>query len=84
MAKAPRNKVVSRADWMAARKALLAKEKAYTRERDKLSAARRSLPWEAVTKEYVFEGPDGRQTLPELFAGRTASTGRSSISLTAM
>jgi predicted dithiol-disulfide oxidoreductase (DUF899 family) len=71
MAKALRNKIVSRADWIEARKALLAREKAYTRERDKLSAARRALPWEAVTKEYVFEGPDGRQTLPELFAGRS-------------
>jgi len=71
MARALRNRIVSRADWIAARKALLAKEKAHTRERDKLSAARRALPWEAVTKEYVFEGPDGRQTLPELFAGRS-------------
>ena len=71
MARAWRNRIVSRADWIEARKALLAKEKAYTRERDKLSAARRALPWEAVTKEYVFEGRDGRQTLPELFAGRS-------------
>ena len=71
MARALRNRIVSRADWVAARKALLAKEKAHTRERDKLSAARRALPWEAVTKEYVFEGPDGNQTLPELFAGRS-------------
>ena len=71
MAKALRNKVVSRPEWIKARKALLAKEKAYTRERDRLAAARRALPWEQVTKEYLFEGPDGRQSLPELFAGRS-------------
>ena len=71
MAKGLRNKVVSREDWIKARKALLAKEKAYTRERDRLAAARRALPWEEVTKEYFFEGPDGRQSLPELFAGRS-------------
>ena len=71
MAKVLRNKVVSREVWVKARKALLAKEKAYTRERDRLAAARRALPWEAVTKEYLFEGPDGRQSLPELFAGRS-------------
>ena len=71
MAKGLRNKVVSREDWIKARKALLAKEKAYTRERDRLAAARRAFPWEKVTKEYFFEGPDGRQSLPELFAGRS-------------
>jgi Bacterial protein of unknown function (DUF899) len=46
---------------------LLAKEKEFTRLRDQLSALRRELPWEALTKEYVFEGADGRQTLPQLF-----------------
>ncbi len=71
MAKALRNKVVSREAWIKARKALLAKEKKLTRERDKLSAARRALPWEAVTKDYVFEGPDGKKSLSDLFDGRS-------------
>src|SRR6476660_9324741 len=71
MAKVQRNRVVSREVWVKARKALLGKEKAHTRERDRLAAARRALPWEEVTKEYFFEGPDGRQSLPELFAGRS-------------
>jgi len=66
-----RHKVVSSKKWIAARKKLLAKEKAFTRLRDKLSKARRELPWEAVTKEYVFEGPSGKETLRELFDGRS-------------
>jgi predicted dithiol-disulfide oxidoreductase (DUF899 family) len=49
----------------------LAKEKEFTRLRDELSRRRRELPWELVEKEYVFEGPDGKQTLAELFDGRT-------------
>ena len=51
--------------------ALLAKEKALTRPRDELTEQRRRLPWEAVAKEYVFEGADGKQTLLELFDGRS-------------
>lgn len=66
----PKNKAVSRDQWLKARKALLAKEKAFTRERDRLTAARRRLPWEAVTKEYVFEGANGRQTLSDLLEER--------------
>jgi len=62
-----RHKVVSSKKWIAARKKLLAKEKAFTRLRDKLSKARRELPWEAVTREYVFEGPSGKETLRDLF-----------------
>jgi predicted dithiol-disulfide oxidoreductase (DUF899 family) len=62
--------VVSRDEWRAARTALLAREKAFTRERDALSAARRNLPMVAIDKEYVFEGPDGKATLPDLFDGR--------------
>ena len=50
---------------------LLAKEKEFTRLRDELSEQRRDLPWETVDKDYVFEGPDGKQTLPELFEGRS-------------
>ena len=65
------HKVVSSEKWMAARKKLLVKEKQLTRLADKRSKERRALPWEAVTKEYVFEGPDGRQTLAELFDRRS-------------
>ena len=68
---AQRHKVVSEKLWLAARRKLLAKERVFTRQRDKLSAARRALPWMAVEKEYVFEGRTGRQTLPELFDGRS-------------
>jgi predicted dithiol-disulfide oxidoreductase (DUF899 family) len=68
---AQRHKVVSEKLWLAARRKLLAKERVFTRQRDKLSAARRALPWMAVEKEYVFEGRDGRKTLPELFDGRS-------------
>jgi len=49
----------------------IAKEKEFTRLRDELSRQRRELPWEAVDKAYVFEGPDGKQTLPDLFGGRS-------------
>jgi predicted dithiol-disulfide oxidoreductase (DUF899 family) len=65
------HRVVSAEEWQAARQELLAEEKEFTRRRDQLSALRRELPWEALTKEYVFEGADGRQTLPQLFAGRS-------------
>jgi predicted dithiol-disulfide oxidoreductase (DUF899 family) len=63
--------VVSREAWIAARLDLLAKEKELTRQRDRLGEARRALPWVRVDKEYVFEGPDGKETLGELFAGRS-------------
>lgn len=65
------HKVVSSEKWMAARRKLLAKEKALTRLGDRLSKERRALPWEAVTKEYLFEGPSGRETLAQLFDGRS-------------
>ena len=68
---AKQHEVVSSKGWIEARKKLLAKEKEFTRLRDQLSQQRRELPWEEVDKEYVFEGPDGRQTLPELFDGRS-------------
>jgi predicted dithiol-disulfide oxidoreductase (DUF899 family) len=64
-------RVVEHDEWLAQRKQLLTKEKEFTRLRDELSRERRDLPWERVQKEYVFEGPDGRRTLPELFAGRS-------------
>ena len=63
--------VVSHEKWISARKAFLAKEKEFTRLRDDLSRRRRALPWEAVSKEYVFEGPNGKETLPQLFDGRS-------------
>lgn len=63
--------VVSHEEWLEARKQLLADEKEFTRLRDRLSQRRRNLPWEAVDKEYLFEGPNGRQTLAELFDGRS-------------
>jgi predicted dithiol-disulfide oxidoreductase (DUF899 family) len=62
--------VVSHDEWLAARKEHLAAEKEFTRARDRLSQARRDLPWEAVDKNYVFEGPTGQVTLDELFDGR--------------
>jgi predicted dithiol-disulfide oxidoreductase (DUF899 family) len=64
-------KVVSLGEWIAARKDLLTKEKESTRLRDQLSAERRKLPWVKVGKQYVFDGPDGKQTLADLFAGRS-------------
>jgi predicted dithiol-disulfide oxidoreductase (DUF899 family) len=62
--------VVSRDEWVAARKELLAKEKAATRARDALNAERRRLPMVKIDKDYVFEGPDGKATLLDLFDGR--------------
>ena len=64
-------KIISHQDWLEARRALLAQEKAFTRERDALSRARRELPWERVEKAYGFDGPKGEETLAELFAGRS-------------
>ena len=66
-----RHRVVSGKAWIAARKKLLAREKTFTRLRDKLSKVRRELPWEVVAKEYVFEGPGGKETLAGLFDGRS-------------
>lgn len=63
-------KIVSRAEWLAERKKLLAEEKALTRARDALAAKRRRLPMVKVEKPYVFAGPGGQVTLPELFMGR--------------
>jgi len=65
------HQVVSRDEWLDARKQLLAKEKAFTRMRDELNAERLALPWVKVEKAYVFEGPDGPETLADLFAGRS-------------
>ena len=62
--------VVSRDEWLAARKALLAREKAVTRARDALNAERRELPMVEIDKDYVFEGPTGKVGLLDLFEGR--------------
>ena len=62
--------VVSAQDWKAAHDQLLVKEKAMTHARDALMAERRRMPWMAVEKAYVFEGPDGKKSLLDLFAGR--------------
>jgi predicted dithiol-disulfide oxidoreductase (DUF899 family) len=65
------NRVVSRDEWLTARKAHLAKEKELTHLRDQLSAERRELPWVKVEKPHVFDGPDGQETLADLFDGRS-------------
>src|SRR4051794_2990854 len=64
------HEVVSKEKWIEARKALLAKEKEFTRHRDEISRLRRELPWVKVEKDYVFDGLNGQQTLTDLFAGR--------------
>jgi predicted dithiol-disulfide oxidoreductase (DUF899 family) len=63
--------VVGHDEWLAARKELLAKEKEFTRARDELTKQRQALPWKAVEKEYVFAGPNGKETLADLFGGRS-------------
>ena len=65
------HRIVSRDEWIDARKKLLVKEKQLTQRRDELSEERRALPWVRVEKNYVFEGPSGKVTLADLFAGRS-------------
>jgi len=64
-------KVVSLEEWLAARKDLLEKEKEFTRARDALNAKRRELPWVKVEKQYVFDTPQGKKSLADLFDGRS-------------
>ncbi len=64
-------RIVSQTEWLAARKQHLLKEKEFTRLRDELSKQRRELPWEKVEKQYVFDGPRGKETLADLFGGRS-------------
>lgn len=64
------HRIVETQEWISHRKELLAKEKEFTRLRDELSQARRELPWQRVTKDYSFLGPQGRQSLADLFDGR--------------
>jgi predicted dithiol-disulfide oxidoreductase (DUF899 family) len=66
-----KHEVVSEEQWIEARRALLAEEKAFTRERDRLSQKRRALPWVKVTKPYAFEGSGTTHTLSDLFDGRS-------------
>ena len=65
------HQVVTRDQWIEARKHLLAREKEFTRLRDQLSQARRDLPWVRVDKQYVFDSPAGKETLGDLFDGRS-------------
>ena len=65
------NKTVSREEWLAARRELLAKEKAVMEAHDALRRETRKLPWVKVDKTYVFDGPKGKETLSDLFAGRS-------------
>lgn len=64
------NRIVSREEWLAERRALLEREKEATRLRDRLNADRAALPWVAVDKPYSFDTPAGRRSLAELFDGR--------------
>ena len=63
------HQVVTRDQWVEARKQLLVREKEFTRLRDQLSQARRDLPWVRLDKQYVFDGPHGKETLAQLFDG---------------
>jgi predicted dithiol-disulfide oxidoreductase (DUF899 family) len=65
------SKVVSEAEWLVARKDLLTREKELTRLRDEVTRHRRELPWVKIEKEYIFDGPNGRKTLADLFEGRS-------------
>jgi predicted dithiol-disulfide oxidoreductase (DUF899 family) len=65
------HKIVSQEDWVAARKAHLKNEKALTRMRDLVAAERRALPWVKVEKRYVFDTPEGKKSLADLFGGRS-------------
>ena len=65
------HKVVSREEWLEARLRHLAKEKEFTKQRDQLSRERRALPWVQVKKEYIFDGPNGKESLLDLFEDRS-------------
>jgi len=65
------HQVVTKEEWLQARRALMAAEKELTRRRDEVSRQRREMPWERVEKNYVFDGPNGPETLAQLFNGRT-------------
>lgn len=65
------HRIVSKDEWLAARSALLKKEKEFTLLRDKLGQQQRDMPWVLVDKKYLFDGPNGKQTLSDLFDGRS-------------
>jgi predicted dithiol-disulfide oxidoreductase (DUF899 family) len=65
------HQIVTKAEWIEARRALLAKEKELTRRRDRLAGEQRALPWVKIEKSYVFDGAEGEVTLAELFGGRS-------------
>jgi len=65
------HQVVPPAEWVAARKELLAKEKVFSKLREELTSKRLELPWEKVNKQYVFDGPQGKESLADLFAGKS-------------
>jgi predicted dithiol-disulfide oxidoreductase (DUF899 family) len=65
------HRIVSQDEWLAARRQHLIREKEFTRLRDQLSAERRELPWVKVEKNYLFDGPKGKETLADLFDGRS-------------
>jgi len=67
-----RPKVVSQADWLSARKELLMKEKQLTRQRDEIDRQRRELPWVKIEKNYIFYGPNGQQSLADLFGAHSS------------
>ncbi|HTR41054.1 MAG TPA: thioredoxin family protein [Pseudomonadales bacterium] len=65
------HKAVSQKEWLKARKQLLVKEKKFSKLRDELNKQRRALPWVKIEKEYVFEGPNGQETLADLFGKKS-------------
>jgi predicted dithiol-disulfide oxidoreductase (DUF899 family) len=65
------HRIVSKDEWLAARSALLKREKEFTLLRDKLGQQQRDMPWVLVDKKYLFDGPNGKQTLSDLFDGRS-------------
>jgi len=64
-------RMISEVEWLVARKDLLTREKELTRLRDEVSRHRRELPWVKIEKEYIFEGPEGKETLADLFDGHS-------------
>jgi len=69
-AEVPHPPIVSQKQWLTARKELLAHEKELTRHYDRINAERRRLPMVRIEKDYVFDGPDGKRSLKDLFEGR--------------
>jgi predicted dithiol-disulfide oxidoreductase (DUF899 family) len=67
----PDHKIVTQTEWLDARRALLEREKAFTKERDALTRARQELPWVRIETDYVVDGPDGKEALSDLFDGRS-------------